>query len=188
MKRTSLSVTVLAITAWLGLAANSTAAPAPGEKAPDFTLKTVDDKPLRLAEVSAKGNVVLVVLRGWPGYQCPLCTAQVSEFVAAASRLAEAKGHVLMVYPGPAKDLQAHAREFLSSTSWPKDFQFVIDPDYEMINAYGLRWNAPRETAYPSTFVLDRKGIVRFAKVSRSHGDRAKPADVLSALNRLPDN
>ena len=31
-----------------------------GEKAPDFSLKTLDDQTVRLGELTAKGNVVLV--------------------------------------------------------------------------------------------------------------------------------
>ena len=46
------------------------------------------------------------------------------------------------------------------------------DPDYTMVNAYGLRWDAARETAFPSTFILDNKGTVKFSKISHSqnHG------------------
>ena len=91
-----------------------------------------------------------------------------------------------MVYPGPAESLKAHAKEFLENKQWPKEFVYVTDPDFNMVNAYGLRWNAPKETAYPSTFVLDRKGFVRFAKVSRSHSDRTKAADILEELKGMP--
>ena len=90
-----------------------------------------------------------------------------------------------MVYPGPANELKAHAKEFLGSKEWPKDFLYVIDPDYSMVNAYGLRWDALRETAYPSTFVLDGQGIIRFAKISHSHGDRTKAADIVEELKRI---
>jgi thioredoxin-dependent peroxiredoxin len=48
-----------------------------------------------------------------------------------------------------------------------------------------LRWDAPQETSYPATFVIDRAGIVRFANVSRSHDGRTPVADVLSALEAL---
>ena len=34
-------------------------------------------------------------------------------------------------------------------------------------------------------FVLDRKGIVRFANISRIHGGRTKPADILAELKRM---
>ncbi len=39
------------------------------------------------------------------------------------------------------------------------------------------------ETAYPSAFVLDKKGIIVFEKISHSHGDRLSAED---ALNNLP--
>ena len=81
------------------------APPKVGDKAPDFALKTLDDQTVRLSDLTAKGNVVLVVLRGWPGYQCPVCTKQVQDYIGSASGFAEAKARVIMVYPGPADDL-----------------------------------------------------------------------------------
>jgi len=148
---------------WLGFAHASPAAaeiPKVGDKAPDFTLKSLDEQSVRLSDLTAKQPVVLVVLRGWPGYQCPVCDRQVLEFIQSAGALAQAKAKVVFVYPGPAKDLQAHAKEFaaMKNKQWAKEFLFVLDPDYTMVNAYGLRWDAPQETAYPSTFVLDKKG------------------------------
>jgi peroxiredoxin len=160
------------------------APPKVGDKAPDFTLKTLEDQTVRLSDFTATGRVVLVVLRGWPGYQCPLCTRQVQDYITSASRFASAKARVVMVYPGPADDLKAHAREFLKNHQWPREFIYLTDPAYSMVNAYGLRWDAPGETAYPSTFVLDRKGVVRFAKISRGHGDRTTAADLLEELKR----
>ena len=158
-----------------------------GETAPAFALRALDDGAVRLGELTATGNVVLVVLRGWPGYQCPICDRQVNEFVAAKAAWAEAK--LVFVYPGPAADLQAHAAEFrtMKGREWPAEFRYVLDPDYAFTNAYGLRWDAPRETAYPSTFIIDAKGVVRFAKISHTHGDRTKAAEVIAELKRLAE-
>ncbi len=61
-------------------------------------------------------------------------------------------------------------------------FILLLDPDYTFTKAYNLRWDAKNETAYPSTFVVDKKMKVTFAKVSKEHGDRAKTADVLKSL------
>jgi len=171
----------------LAFALNATAAtpPAVGDTAPDFTLKTLDAKPVELKQLTAESPVVLVVLRGWPGYQCPLCTRQVHDFVPHASEIASAGGKLLVVYPGPAQNLQAHAQEFLRDKNWPKDFPFVIDPDYTFTTAYGLRWDANGETAYPSTFVIDKKQKIRFAHISKQHGDRVSAATVVKELNGL---
>ena len=158
--------------------------PKMGAAAPDFTLKTMDTKPVTLSTETAKLPVVLIVLRGWPGYQCPLCTRQVNEFVQQADAFKD-KARVIMVYPGPAENLQAHADEFLKDKSWPKDFLFVTDPDYVFTKSYGLRWEAPGETSYPSTFVIDKKGMVQFVKISKSHGDRASTTETLAALEKM---
>jgi peroxiredoxin len=158
--------------------------PQVGAAAPDFTLKTMDARSATLSAETAKLPVVLIVLRGWPGYQCPLCTRQVNEFVSHADAF-KGKARVIMVYPGPTTDLQAHAEEFLKDKAWPKDFMFVTDPDFTFTQSYGLRWEAPGETSYPSTFVIDSKGIVKFAKISKSHGGRATAAETLAVLGKL---
>jgi peroxiredoxin len=126
--------------------------------------------------------VVVVVVRGYPGYQCPLCTRQVLSFVGGASKFRDAGARVVLIYPGPASRLNDRAREFLGSTRLPAHFDLVTDPDFEFTNAWHLRWDAPGETAYPSTFVVDQDGTVKYAKISQSHGDRAQVADVLRAI------
>jgi len=156
--------------------------PVVGDAAPNFTLNTLDDKPVDLKQLTAKRPVVLVVLRGWPGYQCPICTRQVQDFTRKAADFAAHGAQVVMVYPGPAADLKAHAAEFLQNKEWPKDFVFVIDPDYTFTNAYGLRWDAKNETAYPSTFIIATDNKVRFAHVSKQHGDRVDSTGALKAL------
>ena len=66
-----------------------------GDTAPDFTLNTLDGKAVKLSAENAREPVVLVMLRGWPGYQCPLCTRQVHDFVANADSFA-GKARVMM--------------------------------------------------------------------------------------------
>jgi len=154
-----------------------------GSMAPDFTLKTLDDQSVRLADLTAKSKVVLVVLRGWPGYQCPFCSRQAHDFVNDAGKLKAAGAQVVMIYPGPSDDLKAHAAEFLQDKNWPKDFLLVLDPDYSFTKTYGLRWDAPKETAYPSTFIIGKDGKVTFAHVSKQHGDRVGAETVLKALH-----
>jgi hypothetical protein len=51
-----------------------------------------------------------------------------------------------------------------------------------MTNLYGLRWDAPHETAYPSIFILDKNGKILFQKISHSHGDRTSAEEVLGQL------
>src|SRR5258708_1938911 len=99
------------------LAASSSFAETPkvGDKAPDFTLSTPQNQPVKLSDQLTKGTVVLVILRGYPGYQCPFCQKQVHDFVTHSSDFAAKKTTVLLVYPGPPAQLDQHAKEFLAS-------------------------------------------------------------------------
>lgn len=163
------------------ISANAATPPKIGDKAPDFSLKTLDDQTVTLSQLTATGKVVVVVLRGWPGYQCPACTRQVREFTALAEDFASAKTQVVLIYPGPADKLKEHAKEFSAAGQFPKNFHFVLDPEYTMVNDYDLRWDAKNETAYPSTFVVDRHQTVRYAKISHEHGGRADAKEVVKA-------
>jgi peroxiredoxin Q/BCP len=166
------------------VAASHAQTPAVGAQAPDFTLNTITGAPVQLARQHHGHDLVLVLLRGYPGYQCPFCVKQVHDFVDHAADFAAKKVTVLLVYPGPPADLDQHAREFLAKQAdLPANIVLVTDPDYKMTNLYGLRWDGPRETAYPSTFILDAHGKILFEKISRVHGDRLSAQD---ALDNLP--
>jgi peroxiredoxin Q/BCP len=156
--------------------------PTVGDTAPDFTLDDLSGKKDQLSELAKKGPVVLVMLRGYPGYQCPFCTAQVGQLLNKAADFKKAGANVLLVYPGPADGLKDHAREFVRGKDIPSNFFLALDPDYSFTKLYNLRWEAPHETSYPSTFVLNTAQKVLYAKVSKEHGDRAKVEDVLAAL------
>lgn len=174
-----------AVVATATLSAGFGAAPKVGDKARPFTLTALDGSSVSLAGETARGPVVLVLARGWPGYQCPFCTRQFADFVAHAKDIEALGARVVWVYPGPSEEVVKRAKEFVASTPLPAAFRFVTDPDYTFTNAYGLRWDAPNETSYPSTFVIDRSSIVRFAQISNAHDGRAKATDVVAALNAL---
>ena len=159
--------------------------PKVGDKAPDFTLAQIDGRKLTLSAELKAGPVVLIVGRGWVGYQCPFCNRQFGDFLKAAKDLETAGARVIWVYPGPTEDVQKRAEEFADGKAFPANFRFVLDPNYVFTNSYSLRWDAPQETAYPSTFVIDRGGVVRYALVSKTHGGRALAADVLTELRKL---
>ena len=161
------------------------APPTVGDTAPDFTLKTLDGQSVELQKLTAKSKVALIVLRGWPGYQCPFCERQVNDMIRNAAQFKQRNAQILFVYPGPADQLKAHAQEFSQNKDWPKDFLFVIDPDYTFTLSYGLRWDAPKETAYPSTFIIDGENKVRFAHIGKQHGGRVSASELLKSFDQL---
>jgi len=160
--------------------------PAVGETAPDFNLPIVGrEETMSLKEATADGPVVVVVLRGYPGYQCPLCSEQVGSLANRAEALGKLTKKVVMVYPGAASLLEKHAEEFMGERTLPSPLVMVRDPEMKMIDECGLRWSAPRETAYPSAFVIDKNGLVKWSKVSDSHGGRASVQEIIEQLRKL---
>lgn len=157
--------------------------PKVGDEAKDFELTAIGGEKVKLSKLTESGPVVLVVLRGNPGYQCPICTKQFTEFRGKADEFKAAGAQVVFVYPGPTDGLKDKAAEFVKGKDYPAHFTLLLDPDYTFTAAYGLRWDAKNETAYPSAFVIDGKRVVTFAKVSTTHGDRAKVPDVLAKLS-----
>ena len=176
---------VLAIACALLLASSAFGqTPAVGDKVPDFTLATPTGKNVTLSAEQRGHNLVLVILRGFPGYQCPYCVKQVHDFVEHASDFAAKNTRVVLVYPGPPADLDQRAKEFLEKqAALPSNVVLLTDPDYKVTNLYSLRWDAPHETSYPSTFVLDGKGMVVFEKISHTHDDRLSAQDALAHIS-----
>lgn len=184
MLKSGLAIT-LALASLFSSQLSQAQTPEVGQRAPAFTLSTPDGKQLRLSQFAGKTTVVLIVLRGYPGYECPYCVRQVHDFVENASSFARAGAQVVLVYPGPPAELDMHAREFLAKQDpLPDNVHLVIDPDYKFTNLYGLRWDEPRETAYPATFLIDHHDLVFFRKISREHGDRTTAAETLAELKR----
>lgn len=161
------------------------ATPQVGDTAPDFELESLRGPKIRLRKIGEDVPVVIIVLRGWPGYHCPACTRQVGTLLLKAKEIAATDAQVLLIYPGPPEKLKERADEFLGKTKLPANFHMLLDPDYTFTNRYHLRWDAPRETAHPAAFVLDAEGKVRFVKVSRGHADRSNPKDIIRTLQTI---
>ena len=162
--------------------------PKEGEKIENILGVTMNGVEFQLSKHIEKGSVVLVMLRGFPGYQCPVCSTQVAGYIAKAEEFKNQKNTpVVFIYPGKVNNLDKKAKEFTApleeKVDLPANLIFVIDNDYKITNQLGLRWEAPDETAYPAAFVIDHKGYVQYAKVSDNHHGRATADEILEFLD-----
>ncbi len=69
----------------------------------------------------------------------------------------------------------------------PISFPFLLDEDRTVTKAYGIYHRLAHDAfniARPATFVVDRKGILRFVYVSSDQKDRADVGTMLRALNQ----
>ncbi len=69
-------------------------------------------------------------------------------------------------------------------------FPFLSDPGAEVIRRYGVLHprggDDGRDIARPAEFLVDSTGIVRWANLTDSILRRARPDEVLAALDRMP--
>ncbi|MBS1966578.1 MAG: TlpA family protein disulfide reductase [Chloroflexi bacterium SZAS-1] len=117
-----------------------------GFPAPDFALETLDGATTSLA--GQRGNVLIVNL--WASW-CGPCRAE----MPTIQRLYDARreeGLTVLAVHGTFQDSEAGARAFAEELGLT--FPIVLDRDGAVSRRYQLH-------ALPSTFIVDRKGIIR---------------------------
>jgi peroxiredoxin len=139
-------------------------------------------KPVDLQAFRGKKNVVLVVTRGYPGYICPLCSGQTSRMIKQYGEFRKREAEVLVVFPGPSQ----HVGKFIETAQGDADnakvpFPIVLDEDFKTVDRFGIRG----DLAKPSTYILDKKGQVRFAYVGNAASDRPSVKSMLSQLDAI---
>lgn len=116
----------------------------PGTKAPSFSMKDQDGKPVKLADFAGKN----VVLYFYPKDDTPGCTVQACAFRDEHSKLLKKGAVVLGVSPDDEKSHQ----KFIKKFNLP--FPLLVDEGHKVAETYGA-WG--EKSMYGKTFM----GIVR---------------------------
>ncbi len=170
-----------------------------GDTAPDFTLTDALGNQVVLAELLGRGPVVVTFYRGeW----CPYCNLQLRALQQALPEIASRGATIVAINP------QAPDHALTMTEKHGLAFPVLSDLDQSVSESYKVRFdvtgeledlqvnvfqNDPAEQSadgrrslpVPSTFVIDRDGIVRFAFVEADWRVRVEPANVIAALEAL---
>ena len=168
-----------------------------GDQAPDFTLTNQSGEQVSLASQLESGPVVLMWYRGgW----CPYCNLtlrayqqRLDEFTAQGATL------VALTPELPDRSLSTAEKEGLGfqvlsdvGNAVAREYGVVFEltdgvkANYEQ--AFGLSaYNGDDSGKLPlaATYVIGRDGVIRWAFLDADYRNRAEPADVLEALQRL---
>lgn len=172
-----------------------------GDKAPDFSLPTIEGKTISLSAVLEKGPVVLVFYRGeW----CPYCNLQLRALQQAYADIRKAGGELLAI--SPQKVEKAEVQVTKNHLSFP----LLTDSSGSTMRAYRLLYQIPPEmrqvylTTYnidlaeyngegrwelpvTATFVIGRDGRIEAGMVDLDYTKRMEPRDILAAVAALKD-
>jgi peroxiredoxin len=138
-----------------------------GKPAPDFTLKSLSGKNLKLSEMT--GNVVLINF--WASW-CGPCREEMPLLNALHNKYEPLGFSVLGVNVEENVDA---ARGFLKD--FPVDFPVLLDSANQVSKQYEV-------IAMPTTVVVDRDGNIRYLHQGYKSGDEAKYQKMVKTLVR----
>ncbi|MCA4132112.1 thioredoxin-dependent thiol peroxidase [Arthrobacter sp. M4] len=143
---------------------------APGDPAPDFTLKDSSGKEIRLADFRGKKTILYF----YPAASTPACAKQACDFRDSLEPLRARGYEVLGISPDPVAALAKFVEE--ESLTFP----LLSDEGHEVADAYaawGEKKNYGRtyQGLIRSTFVVDPEGTLSLAQYNvRATGHVAK--------------
>ncbi len=146
-----------------------------GKKAPDFTAKTADAKTIHLSDFKNKKNVVLVF---YQGSFCSVCGHQLANIQENKSHFNAQDAVIIAI----SADDQAHAMNSVGEHGLT--FNVVPDSDKKLIKSFGVANISKKDIAWPSLFVVDKKGIVRLSFANRE-GQRLHSEEILPVLAKI---
>ena len=162
MKR---SLTLAAVVAALAVCISARAEVKPGEKSPDFAAKTFAGSDLRLS--SLRGKVVL--LDFWASW-CEPCKKELPLLAKMAPRL---KSRGIEIVAVNIDEDKQKALDFLRTHGLA--LTVVADTGKAIVG----RWEPPK---MPSSFAIDKAGVVRAVNGGFEPGDESKLEAQLTAL------
>jgi len=141
-----------------------------------------------LRNLIGQRKLVVVVTRGNTGAICPYCSTQTSRLISNYDEFRRRDAEVVVVYPIETQEDSGSLDRFLEITrkrllepDEPVPFPFVLDVGLAAVDELGIR----ALLAKPATYILDKKGRVRFAYVGASLADRPSIKAMLAQLDAL---
>lgn len=151
-----------------------------GELPRKFT--AADGSTIDLDSYKGKKNIVLVVLRGYTGYICPYCSAQTSSLIANKAEFEKRDTVVLLLFPGPKDQLDQLRKKVRLEKDAAFPYPILLDENFKAVESLGIRG----DHAKPSTYLLDKKGDIRYSYIGKSKSDRPSVKVLLDQLSAWP--
>jgi len=138
----------------------------PGDKAPDFTLKSTTGAEFKLSSYAGKQ---VVLLNFW-GLRCGACIEEMPHLDTIAATY-KGKGLIVLGVDSDgvgASEVIATLKEVGVSVSYP----LLVDPDFAVTDAY-------TNFLVPLTIVIDKKGIVTYIHTGFEKGTEKQYEDAV---------
>ena len=157
----------------------------PGRPLPYF--RATDEKGNELDSDGLKGKptVILFVRGNW----CPFCSRQVANLTKHYQDINERGARLILITPKPLETTRRVAEFF------EFDFEFWLDDDLSIASKLGLVQSGGvpsdqhqeygNDTMWPTSLVVDRDNVIRYASVSKMIADRPDPRKFVQVLDTI---
>jgi peroxiredoxin len=169
-----------------------------GQLAPAFTLNDPDGRPVRSADLLARGPLVLTFYRGvW----CPYCNMELQALQEALPAIRGLGAEVVALSPQTGVNSRKSVRQN------GLDFPILSDAGGAVADAFGLRFALPDDLValykslkndlptfnadpawtlpMPARYVIGTDGVIAYAEVNPDYTQRPDPSELLPTLERL---
>ena len=150
--------------------------------APDFSLRDLDGHSYRLSDFRGKKDVVLVFVYG---VTCTFCTGQIGNLRQKLGEFESLGTKILVVEANDPYRVRATVAEAISKGE--SRLPVLLDPSHTAAATYGvaMQMNHIEWLNRPSTFLIDRQGILRRRFLADSPSDRPSPSVLLEAVKQI---
>lgn len=171
--------------------------PTVGDKAINFTLPDIDGKRFKLSDALKHSPVVMFWYRGgW----CTYCDLQLAFYQKYHQEIQQAGGRLIGIAP-EKRDMGEVTRnaheinfELLSdiNNTVAKQYHIVYTVQSQLVSLMDERFGLDdyydhhkEELPLTIAYVIDQKGIIRYAFIDDDFRKRAEPADIINTLKSL---
>ena len=149
--------------------------PAVGEVAPDFTLPSTAAEPITLSSFRGMKNVLLAF---FPLAFSGVCTKEICAFRDDVERFANADTVVIPISVDSTYALKAWKAQHAVPLEMASDFK------RDVTVAYGIL-HPERFYSQRAYFLIDREGVIRWAHVETTPGERREDDEILAQIAKL---
>ncbi|RJP21569.1 MAG: TlpA family protein disulfide reductase [Deltaproteobacteria bacterium] len=145
-----------------------------GQPVPKVTLPTIEGTSVDIS--SYKGKIVLIAF--WASW-CPRCGEELTFLQGIYKSSPDIV--VLAVNQESQNISRAHIERVKNTLKeWKIDFPVLLDKNLDAWNAFGIN-------ALPTSVILDRKGIIRYAEANYYWATQEKIAEVIQRIRQEKD-
>ncbi len=140
-----------------------------------------DGSVLDLKDLQGK-PLVLVIMRGFSGTFCLQCSTQLIAITRSIDDFRKRNTPIYVVYPGDANTVIPFVNGIKKlDKNFRLPFSLLLDVDLVAVKEFLIE----ASLAKPTTMILDKEGVVRWAYVGRQPADRPSMQTILKQLDNV---